>query len=136
LLLGEDATVTIAHSRTRDLPAVCRTADILAVAIGRPGFITEEFVKPGATVVDIGINPVTDPEQARDLFGPDSPRLGRLAERGSTLVGDVHPRRVAAVAGALSPVPGGVGPLTVAMLLRNTLTAYRRRRGGPAAGPR
>ncbi len=133
LLLGENATVTVAHSRTRDLPAVCREADILAVAIGRPGFVTEAFVKPGAVVVDVGINQVTDPARARDLFGEGSPRLARLAEKGSTLVGDVHPRRVAPVAGALTPVPGGVGPHTVAMLLRNTLTAYRRRRGAGKA---
>jgi methylenetetrahydrofolate dehydrogenase (NADP+)/methenyltetrahydrofolate cyclohydrolase len=132
LLIGEHATVTVAHSRTRDLPAVCRQADILCVAIGRPGFVTEEFVRPGATVIDVGINPVTEEAQVADLFGPDSRRVARWREKGRTLVGDVHPRRVTPVAGALTPVPGGVGPLTVAMLLKNTVAAYRERRGVPA----
>jgi methylenetetrahydrofolate dehydrogenase (NADP+)/methenyltetrahydrofolate cyclohydrolase len=127
LLIGEHATVTVVHSRTRDLPGVCREADILVAAIGRPAMVTDAFVKPGAAVVDVGINRVTDEEQARDYFGEDSIRFARFKEKGSTLVGDVHPRLVQPVAGALTPVPGGVGPLTVAMLLKNTLTAYRAR---------
>jgi methylenetetrahydrofolate dehydrogenase (NADP+)/methenyltetrahydrofolate cyclohydrolase len=133
LLIGEHATVTVAHSRTRDLPAVCRQADILCVAIGRTGFVTDEFVRPGAAVIDIGINRVTEEARVADLFGADSRRMARWREKGQTLVGDVHPRRVEPVAGALTPVPGGVGPLTVAMLLRNTVSAYRERRGVPRA---
>ncbi len=125
LLIGEHATVTVVHSRTHDLPGVCREADILVAAIGRPAMVTDEFVKPGATVIDVGINRITDEDQARDYFGAESRRFARFQEKGTTLVGDVHPRLVAPVAGALTPVPGGVGPLTVAMLLKNTLAAYR-----------
>ncbi len=128
LLIGESATVTVVHSRTKDLPAVCREADILVAAIGRPGMVTGEFVKPGATVIDVGINRVTDEADARNYFGADSRRFARFTEKGSTLVGDVNPRLVQPVAGALTPVPGGVGPLTVAMLLKNTLAAYHARR--------
>ena len=127
LLIGEHATVTVVHSRTRDLPGVCREADILVAAIGRPAMVTDQFVKPGATVIDVGINRVTDADQARDYFGAESRRFARFREKGTTLVGDVHPRLVSAMAGALTPVPGGVGPLTVAMLLKNTLAAYRAR---------
>jgi methylenetetrahydrofolate dehydrogenase (NADP+) / methenyltetrahydrofolate cyclohydrolase len=126
LLLQRDATVTICHSKTPDLPAVCRTADILVAAIGRPGFVTAEFVKPGATVVDVGISSVTDPAIAAKLFDAGSPRLADFARRGSLVVGDVHPS-AANVAGALTPVPGGVGPLTIAMLLKNTVTAAQAR---------
>jgi methylenetetrahydrofolate dehydrogenase (NADP+)/methenyltetrahydrofolate cyclohydrolase len=122
LLLQRDATVTICHSKTPDLAATSARADVLVAAIGRPGFVTPAFVKPGATVIDVGINRVTDEAMARSLFEPDSPRLAGFAKRGSVVVGDVHPR-VADVAGALTPVPGGVGPLTIAMLLKNTLTA-------------
>ena len=122
LLLQRDATVTICHSKTPDLPSVAKEADILVAAIGRPGFVTPAFVKPGATVIDVGINRVADAEVARDLFPPDSPRLADFARRGSVVVGDVHPS-VAEVAGALTPVPGGVGPLTIAVLLRNTVKA-------------
>jgi methylenetetrahydrofolate dehydrogenase (NADP+)/methenyltetrahydrofolate cyclohydrolase len=126
LLLQRDATVTICHSKTPDLSAVARTADILVAAIGRPGFVTTEFVKPGATVVDVGISPVTDPAIAARLFDPGSPRLADFMKRGSLVVGDVHPS-VAQVAGALTPVPGGVGPLTIAMLLKNTVAAAQAR---------
>jgi methylenetetrahydrofolate dehydrogenase (NADP+)/methenyltetrahydrofolate cyclohydrolase len=126
LLLQRDATVTICHSRTPDLAAISATADILVAAIGRPGFVTPEFVKPGATVVDVGISPVTDGDMARRLFDPGSQRLADFERRGSVVVGDVHPR-VADVAGALTPVPGGVGPLTIAMLLKNTVAAARSR---------
>jgi methylenetetrahydrofolate dehydrogenase (NADP+)/methenyltetrahydrofolate cyclohydrolase len=124
LLLHRHATVTICHSRTRDLASVARTADILVAAIGRPGFVTPDFVKPGAAVVDVGINRVTDRAAVVRLVGPDSPRLAAFDKRGSLVVGDVHPA-VADVAGALTPVPGGVGPLTIAMLLNNTLRAAR-----------
>jgi len=130
LLLQRDATVTVCHSRTRDLAAVTREADILVAAVGRPGFLRGEHVKPGAAVVDVGINRVTDEREVRDLFGEEAGRrLKSLAERGHTIVGDVHPSEVARVAGSLTPVPGGVGPLTVAMLMKNTLDAARRRRG-------
>jgi methylenetetrahydrofolate dehydrogenase (NADP+) / methenyltetrahydrofolate cyclohydrolase len=126
LLLQRDATVTICHSKTPDLSAVARTADILVAAIGRPGFVTTEFVKPGATVVDVGISPVTDPAIAARLFDAGSPRLADFMKRGSLVVGDVHPS-VVQVAGALTPVPGGVGPLTIAMLLKNTVAAAQAR---------
>jgi methylenetetrahydrofolate dehydrogenase (NADP+)/methenyltetrahydrofolate cyclohydrolase len=122
LLLQRDATVTICHSKTPNLPAVAATADILVAAIGRPGFVTREFVKPGATVIDVGISPVSDPQTVERLFGAGSSRAADLERRGSIVVGDVHPA-VAEVAGALTPVPGGVGPLTIAMLLKNTCTA-------------
>ena len=130
LLLQRDATVTICHSRTRDLAAVTRQADILVVAIGRAGFIRAEHIKPGATVVDVGMNKVTDEATARELFGAEAEkRLGIIMKRGYTLVGDVHPAEADEVAGRRTPVPGGVGLLTVAMLMRNTITAARRRRG-------
>ena len=126
LLLHRDATVTICHSKTPDLPAVARQADILVAAIGRAGFVTKEFVKPGATVVDVGINRVTDPALVIALFGTGSTRVADFQKRGAIVVGDVHPA-VAEVAGALTPVPGGVGPLTIAMLLKNTLAAAEAR---------
>ena len=128
LLLHRHATVTICHSRTAHLPAVAATADILVAAIGRPGFVTRDFVKPGATVIDVGTTRVTDRDQIVALFGGGSPRLEVLERRGATVVGDVHPE-VAHVAGALTPVPGGVGPLTIAMLLSNTIRAAEMRRG-------
>jgi methylenetetrahydrofolate dehydrogenase (NADP+) / methenyltetrahydrofolate cyclohydrolase len=128
LLLAEDATVTICHSRTRDLAAHTRRADILVAAVGRPAFVTPGMVKPGAAVVDVGINRVTDRARMAEWFGAGSPRLAGFDQKGSAVVGDVHPG-VADVAGALTPVPGGVGPLTIAMLLRNTLTAATRRAG-------
>lgn len=130
LLLQRDATVTVCHSRTGCLPEVTREADILVAAIGRPGFIRAEHVKPGATVVDVGMNRVTDAKEVEELFGEDAPRrLKAIDERGYTLVGDVHPAEVERVAGRLTPVPGGVGLLTVAMLMKNTVEAARRRRG-------
>jgi methylenetetrahydrofolate dehydrogenase (NADP+) / methenyltetrahydrofolate cyclohydrolase len=122
LLLHKNATVTICHSRTADLPHVAATADILVVAIGRPGFVTREFVKPGAAVIDVGTTQLTDRALVERLFAAGSKRREAFDRRGSIVVGDVHPD-VADVAGALSPVPGGVGPLTVAMLLKNTLAA-------------
>jgi methylenetetrahydrofolate dehydrogenase (NADP+)/methenyltetrahydrofolate cyclohydrolase len=126
LLMQRDATVTICHSKTPDLAAVCRQADILVAATGRAGLVRKEFVKPGATVIDVGMNTVTDPAVAADLFPDGHPRLARFRERGSVLVGDVHPE-VAEVAGALTPVPGGVGPLTITMLMMNTLRAAESR---------
>ena len=128
LLLHRHATVTICHSRTQDLPAVARTADILVAAIGRPAFVTPDFVKPGAAVIDVGINPVSDEAKVKSWFPPDSPRLAVFARHGSITVGDVHPG-VVEVAGAMTPVPGGVGPLTIAMLLANTVRAAEARLG-------
>lgn len=128
LLLNHNATVTVCHSKTGDLPGVCRTADILVAAIGRPGFVTPDFIKPGATVIDVGINRVTDQREFERFFQGNAQRERQFAEKGSTLVGDVHPQ-VAEVAGALTPVPGGVGPLTIAMLMSNTVKAMKLRRG-------
>jgi methylenetetrahydrofolate dehydrogenase (NADP+)/methenyltetrahydrofolate cyclohydrolase len=132
LLLNANATVTVCHSKTHDLPAVCRRADILVAAIGRAGMIARDFVKPGATVIDVGMNKVTDPAEFQRLFGSGLAKNAKREEtfrsKGSTLVGDVHPE-VAEVAGALTPVPGGVGPLTIAMLMYNTVKAAKLRRG-------
>ena len=129
LLLQRDATVTICHSRTRDLAAVTRTADLLVVAIGKPGLIGRDHIKPGATVIDVGMTRISDVDQVRSLFGAETEkRLDVVAKRGATLVGDVHPAEAAEVAGMLTPVPGGVGLLTVAMLMKNTLKAARLRR--------
>jgi methylenetetrahydrofolate dehydrogenase (NADP+)/methenyltetrahydrofolate cyclohydrolase len=128
LLMHRHATVTICHSRTADLPAVAADADILVAAIGRPGFVTPAFVKPGACVVDVGTTPVSDRTTVERLFAPGSKRRDVFERRGTIVVGDVHPD-VAEVAGALSPVPGGVGPLTIAMLLKNTVAAAMQRAG-------
>ena len=128
LLLNGNATVTVCHSKTRDLPAVCRRADILVAAIGKAGMITPEFVKPGATVIDVGMNTVTNPVEFREFFAGNEKREKDFAAKGSTLMGDVHPK-VAEVAGAMTPVPGGVGPLTIAMLMSNTVKAAKLRRG-------
>jgi methylenetetrahydrofolate dehydrogenase (NADP+)/methenyltetrahydrofolate cyclohydrolase len=122
LLLHRDATVTICHSRTADLPKIARTADILVAAIGRPGFVTKDFIKPGAIVIDVGINTLTAAADVERLFPEGSRKRMAFAKKGSVLVGDVHPE-AEEVAAALTPVPGGVGPLTVAMVLRNTVTA-------------
>jgi methylenetetrahydrofolate dehydrogenase (NADP+)/methenyltetrahydrofolate cyclohydrolase len=130
LLLRADATVTICHSRTPNLAEHTRRADILVCAVGCPGLVRGEHVKPGAVVVDVGMNRLIDEAAARDLFGERADeRIETIRKRGYTLVGDVHPAEVERVAGRLTPVPGGVGPLTVAMLMRNTVTAARRRRG-------
>jgi methylenetetrahydrofolate dehydrogenase (NADP+) / methenyltetrahydrofolate cyclohydrolase len=128
LLLNANATVTVCHSKTHDLPGVCRRADILVAAIGRAGMITRDFVKPGATVIDVGMNTVTDPVEFQRFFAGNSKREESFRKKGSTLVGDVHPE-VAQIAGALTPVPGGVGPLTIAMLMFNTVKAAKMRRG-------
>ena len=130
LLLQRHATVTICHSKTRDLPSVTRQADILIAAIGRSAFIRGEFIKPGATVIDVGVNRLTDVAQARDFFGAEADkRIAAIKEKGYTLVGDVHPAEADQVAGKRTPVPGGVGLLTVAMLMKNTLQAAKWRKG-------
>jgi methylenetetrahydrofolate dehydrogenase (NADP+)/methenyltetrahydrofolate cyclohydrolase len=126
LLLHQHATVTICHSRTKDLPSVVREADLVVVAIGRTAFVQPDWVQPGATVVDVGTNRVTDAAEVERLFPPESPRRAAFARRGALVVGDVHPG-VSEVAGALTPVPGGVGPLTIALLLNNTLLAAEAR---------
>lgn len=128
LLLQRDATVTICHSKTPDLPRLCRDADVLISAVGRAGLVTRSFVKPGAAVVDVGMNRITDPTEAQKVLPEGHPRLARFRQHGSVLVGDVHPD-VAEVAGALTPVPGGVGPMTITMLMVNTLRAARMRAG-------
>jgi methylenetetrahydrofolate dehydrogenase (NADP+)/methenyltetrahydrofolate cyclohydrolase len=128
LLLHQNATVTICHSKTRDLGAVTREADILVAAIGRPGFITAEMVKPGATVIDVGINRIADRTEFERYFAGNAKREVAFLKRGSTIVGDVHPAAFE-VAGAYTPVPGGVGPLTIAMLMANTVQAAQMRRG-------
>jgi methylenetetrahydrofolate dehydrogenase (NADP+) / methenyltetrahydrofolate cyclohydrolase len=122
LLLRRHATVTICHSRTEDLPGVCREADILVAAIGRAGFVTRDYIKPGAVVIDVGINRVTDADEAKRLLASQPKRLAVFEKNGSVIVGDVHPEAVE-VAGRLTPVPGGVGPLTIAMLMANTVHA-------------
>lgn len=127
LLINANATVTVCHSKTRDLPGVCRRADILVAAIGRAGMITREFVKPGATVIDVGMNTVTDAAEFQRFFAGNAKREETFRKKGSTLIGDVHPE-VTEVAGALTPVPGGVGPLTIAMLMFNTVKAAKMRR--------
>ena len=132
LLLHRDATVTICHSRTPDLAGMCRQADILVAAVGRPGLVTRDYVKPGAIVIDVAINRVTDQAVASSLYPEGHRRLEQFRSKGSMLVGDVHPE-VADVAGALTPVPGGVGPLTITMLMHNTLRAARARVGEAAA---
>jgi len=128
LLLNNHATVTVCHSKTRDLPSVCRRADILVAAIGKPGMITRDYVRPGATVIDVGVSKVTDRAEFEKYFRGNQKREQEFAAKGSTLVGDVHPQ-VAEVAGAITPVPGGVGPLTIAMLMANTIKAAKIRRG-------
>jgi methylenetetrahydrofolate dehydrogenase (NADP+)/methenyltetrahydrofolate cyclohydrolase len=128
LLLHENATVTICHSKTRDLGAVTREADILVAAIGRPGFITAEMIKPGVTIVDVGINRVTTRAEFDRYFAGDTKREATFAKRGSTIVGDVDPKAFE-LSAAYTPVPGGVGPLTIAMLMKNTVRAAKMRRG-------
>jgi methylenetetrahydrofolate dehydrogenase (NADP+) / methenyltetrahydrofolate cyclohydrolase len=131
LLLNQNATVTVCHSKTRDLPEVCRRADILVAAIGRAGMVTPDYVQPGATVIDVGINRVTDRKEFDRLFSGNQTGYKKREEtflaKGSTLVGDVHPE-VAEIAGAITPVPGGIGPLTIAMLMANTVKAAILRR--------
>jgi len=128
LLLAENATVTICHSKTRDLGAVTRTADILVAAIGIPGFITAEMVKPGAVLVDVGINRISERAEFEKFFARDAEREAGFAKRGYTVIGDMDPRAFE-VSGAYTPVPGGVGALTIAMLMSNTVCAAKQRRG-------
>jgi len=129
LLLQRHATVTICHSRTRDLAAATRQADILVAAIGKPALIRRDHIKPGATVIDVGINRISDIETVAELFGPEAERrIEAIRDRGYTLVGDVHPLEADSVAGRRTPVPGGIGLLTVAILMRNTLQAAKLRR--------
>jgi methylenetetrahydrofolate dehydrogenase (NADP+) / methenyltetrahydrofolate cyclohydrolase len=129
LLLHSHATVTVCHSRTRDLAGVAREGDILVAAIGRAAMLRREYIRPGAVVVDVGMNRAETEEEVRDYFGGDEKRLEVFRKNGSTLVGDVHPRDAMEIASAFTPVPGGVGPLTIAMLLSNTLDLARSRRG-------
>ena len=127
LLLNASATVTVCHSKTADLAAVTRGADILVAAIGRAGYVTEDMVKPGAVVIDVGINRVTDERKVQEFFGDDAGRAATFAKRGSVVVGDVHPEAFR-TSSAYTPVPGGVGALTIAMLLSNTVMAAKLRR--------
>lgn len=129
LLTHANATVTVCHSRTKDLPGVAREGEILVAAMGRPAIIRRDFIRPGAIVIDVGMNRAETLEQVKDFFGDDKKRLAAFDKRGSTLVGDVHPRDAMELASAVTPVPGGVGPLTIAMLLSNTLDLARERRG-------
>jgi methylenetetrahydrofolate dehydrogenase (NADP+)/methenyltetrahydrofolate cyclohydrolase len=128
MLLNASATVTVCHSKTNDLPKFTQAADILVAAMGRPGFVSAEMVKPGATLIDVGINRITDAEQVEEFFPNDPDRAATFAKRGSVVVGDIHPAAFAK-AGAYTPVPGGVGALTIAMLMQNTVTAAKLRRG-------
>jgi len=132
LLMHGNATVTICHSKTRNLPEVCREADILVAALGKPGMVTGEFVKPGATVIDVGTSHLTRREDVLRYFPNNPKKLQDFDAKGATLIGDVDPVSVTPVAGALTPVPGGVGPLTIAMLMVNTVRAARLRRGARA----
>jgi methylenetetrahydrofolate dehydrogenase (NADP+) / methenyltetrahydrofolate cyclohydrolase len=133
LLLHANATVTICHSKSRDLPAIARRADILVAAIGRAAMVTPDFVRPGAAVIDVGQIVVRDAAEAEKIFAKFPAKLESFRAKGSVLVGDVHPQ-VAEVAGAITPVPGGVGPLTIAMLMSNTVRAAGMRRGALLAG--
>ena len=128
LLLQRNATVTVCHSKTKDIASVAARADVLVAAMGRPGFVTAEMVKPGAVVVDVGMNTLTDRAQVERFFAADAKKMQTFNEKGSVLIGDVDYVRVKERAGWITPVPGGVGPLTVAMLLQNCLTAAKLRR--------
>jgi methylenetetrahydrofolate dehydrogenase (NADP+) / methenyltetrahydrofolate cyclohydrolase len=132
MLLHANATVTVCHSKTADIGRYTRDADILVAAIGRPGFVTADMVKPGATLIDVGINRVTDAAEVAKFFPGDAERAAQFAKRGSTLVGDIDPAAFE-LAGAYTPVPGGVGALTIAMLMHNTVRAAKARRGSAAA---
>jgi methylenetetrahydrofolate dehydrogenase (NADP+) / methenyltetrahydrofolate cyclohydrolase len=129
LLLARHATVTTCHSRSRDLAGICRQAELLIAAVGRPAMVTREFVRPGAVVIDVGVNRVESPETVARLYPGDAARREQVEKKGYTLVGDVDFVAVREVAGAITPVPGGVGPLTIAGLLQNTVKAACRRRG-------
>jgi methylenetetrahydrofolate dehydrogenase (NADP+)/methenyltetrahydrofolate cyclohydrolase len=128
MLLNASATVTVCHSKTKNLAEFTREADLLVAAIGRPGYVTAEMVKPGATLIDVGINRVTDAAEVEEFFPGDAVRAATFAKRGSVVVGDIHPAAFS-ISGAYTPVPGGVGALTIAMLMKNTVTAAKLRRG-------
>ncbi|HKV63944.1 MAG TPA: bifunctional 5,10-methylenetetrahydrofolate dehydrogenase/5,10-methenyltetrahydrofolate cyclohydrolase [Candidatus Acidoferrum sp.] len=130
LLMHANATVTICHSKTRDLPEVVRRADIIVAAMGKAGYVEASWVKSGATVIDVGTNRVNDPKEAERLFKNFPDRLEKFRAKGNALIGDVHPDAIH-VAGALTPVPGGVGPMTITMLMSNTVKAARLRRASP-----
>jgi methylenetetrahydrofolate dehydrogenase (NADP+)/methenyltetrahydrofolate cyclohydrolase len=132
LLMHANATVTICHSRTRDLPDIVRRADIVIAAMGKAGFVEPGWLKPGATVIDVGTNSIKDPAEAERLLKNFPARLEKFRTKGSVLVGDVHPDAIN-IAGALTPVPGGVGPMTITMLMSNTVKAARLRRASPKA---
>jgi methylenetetrahydrofolate dehydrogenase (NADP+)/methenyltetrahydrofolate cyclohydrolase len=132
MLLNTSATVTVCHHLTKDLPRYTREADLLVVAIGRPGFITADMVKPGATMIDVGINRLTDAADVERFFPGDAARAATFAKRGAVVIGDFHPAAFA-LSGAYTPVPGGVGALTIAMLMANTVTAAKLRRSLPVA---
>jgi len=134
LLMHANATVTVCHSKTQNLPGVVRGAEIVVAAMGRPGFVAPDWIRPGATVIDVGTNQITDAAQAERLFARHPERLEAFRKKGSALVGDVDPA-ASEVAGAITPVPGGVGLLTIAMLMSNTVKAARLRRGRHAAAP-
>ena len=129
MLMHENATVTVCHSRTKNLPDVVREGEIVVAAIGRAAMVTRDFIQPGAVVIDVGMNRAETREDVEDFFGGDEKRMATFEKRGSTLVGDVHPKDAMEVASAFTPVPGGVGPLTIAMLLSNTLELAKARRG-------
>ena len=135
LLLHNHATVTLCHSKTRNLAEVARSADILVVALGRPAMVTSDFIQPGATVIDVGINRLTKAEELKRIVRNPDPWLAKMEAKGSVLVGDVQPEDVREKAGAFTPVPGGVGPLTIAMLMANTVHAARMRRSVRLASP-
>jgi len=134
LLMHSNATVTVCHSKTRNLPEVVRRGDIVIAAMGRAAMVTPDYIRPGATVIDVGQIVVTDAVQAERIFANFPERLAKFREKGTILVGDVHPD-VVNVAGALTPVPGGVGPLTIALLMSNTVKAARLRRSSAAPKP-
>ena len=129
LLLHQNATVTICHSRTADLPAVCRTADILVAAIGKPALLTRDYIRPGAVVIDVGINRLNNRADVERIFRGDAGRLAAFDKRGQVIVGDVDPIDMAELSSAYTPVPGGVGLLTIAMLMKNTVEIAERRMG-------
>jgi methylenetetrahydrofolate dehydrogenase (NADP+)/methenyltetrahydrofolate cyclohydrolase len=134
LLLHANATVTLCHSKTRDLPDVVRRADIVVAAMGKAGYVAADWIRPGAAVIDVGTNKVTDAKQAERLLHNFPARLEKFRAKGSALIGDVHPDAIN-TAGALTPVPGGVGPMTITMLMSNTVKAARLRRGKLGAQP-
>jgi methylenetetrahydrofolate dehydrogenase (NADP+)/methenyltetrahydrofolate cyclohydrolase len=134
LLMHANATVTICHSKTRDLPGTVRRADIIVAAMGKAGYVAADWIHPGAAVIDVGTNRVTDPVEAERLFRNAPERLAKFRAKGSALVGDVHPDAIN-VAGALTPVPGGVGPMTITMLMSNTVKAADLRRGASSSKP-